>query len=288
MRGLVFLLLLIMAASPARADDRLVRIKAPETATDIRDSYFTDLLNLALAQTQSSDGGFQVQTGAPANQSRAIIELKEGRLDLVWTVPTAEREAELLPVRIPLEKGLLGLRVLLIRAADVQRFAGLRFVDELRVLVAGQGHDWNSTKVLRANGFEVATASAFDSLFTMLRKGEIDYFPRGLNEAWAELDQRPGSGLMVEPTILLRYPATSYFFTRRDDPALAGRLERGLRAALADGSFDRLLRDHPAHARLFAQANLPARKVFDLSNPLLPTETPLGQKDLWQIKGLTE
>lgn len=275
-----------LVALPAGAADLEIRIKGPEKEGDTRDVYFRDMLALALDHTKDA-GGFTVKIGAAANQSRAIEQLKEGVLDLVWTVPTEEREAELLPIRIPLEKGLLGNRVFLIRAGDQERFSKITSLDQLKALRAGQGQDWNSTKILEHNGFRVAKVSNYTGLFSMLQEGKYDYFPRGLNEAWAELADKPDSGLIVESGLLLRYPATSYFFVRKDAGPLAQRLEKGLRAALADGSFDKLLTSHPSHQELFKLANLPSRRVLTIENPFMPKTAPLDKTELWTIPGLS-
>jgi hypothetical protein len=270
----------------------VVRVKAPESDNDRRDDYFRDMLVLALSKT-AAEGPWRIDVGAPANQARAVENLKAGRLDVIWTLPTAEREAEMRPVRIPLEKGLLGYRVFLIRAGDAARFAAiasldpLTAIDGLKALRAGQGKDWNSTRVMEAAGFKVDTAASYDSLFLMLREGRIDYFPRGLNEAWAELAARPDSGLTVESTLLLRYPAASYFWVQRDTgDELAGRIERGLGLALADGSFDALLLGHPTHRELFALARPGQRRILAIANPMLPSTAPLDRPELWRIPGL--
>jgi hypothetical protein len=214
--------------------------------------------------------------------------LKNGRLDLIWAVPTEEREDELLPVRIPLEKGLLGYRVFLIRAGDQGRFSKITSLNELKTLLAGQGQDWNSTRILEHNGFAVVTANNYHSLFRMLRDGRFDFFPRGLNEVWAELEAKKDLGLTLEQGLLLRYPATSYFFVNKRNTPLAARLEKGLRAALADGSFDRLVTGHPSHRELFRLAKLSERRVLRLDNPFLPKATPLDETRLWVIPGLAD
>lgn len=264
-----------------------IRVMGTEREGDTRDVYFRDMAALALDHTLD-EGAYTIVVGPPANQVRAIEFLKIGRLDLIWAVPTEEREDELLPVRIPLEKGLLGYRVFLIRTGEQERFSRITSVSELKALIAGQGHDWNSTRILEHNGFEVEKASNYDSLFRMLRNGRFDYFPRGLNEVWAELEAKKDLGLTLEQGLLLRYPAASYFFVNKDNAPLAARLEKGLRAALADGSFDRLLTEHPSHRELFRLARLSERRVLRIDNPFLPKTTPLDEKRLWVIPGLAD
>lgn len=277
--------------SPSRvavaAEPLVVRVKAPEAEGDVRDGFFRDMLSLALSKTAEA-GPFVVVPGLPSNQARAIDNLKNGHLDVIWTIPTEEREREMLPVRIPLEKGLLGWRVFLIPDGTQKVFDKIRTLDDLKTVKFGQGRDWNSTKVLVAAGLDVVKVGTYDGLFAMTQQGKIDAFPRGLNEAWAELAARPNSGLVVESSILLKYKVTSYFFVAKDNKALATRLETGLRRALADGSFDALVISHPTHNAMLAQAGLERRRVIEIDNPTLPAATPLDQPELWSVKGLLD
>ena len=80
------------------------------------------------------------------------------------------RERELLPLRFPLDRGLMGWRLLLVRRSEQQRFAGIRSLDGLASMTAGQMHDWPDTQILRANGLKVGTGSSYSSLFAMLAR----------------------------------------------------------------------------------------------------------------------
>ena len=116
-------------------------------------------------------------------------------------------------------------------------------------------------------------------LFKMLSKQRIDYFPRSVLEIWEEADQHAEEGLVVEASIVLQYPAAIYFFVNKKNQALARRLEEGLRRAIADGSFDALFFER--FGEVIRRARLAARTRFDLENPLLSSETPLDQPELW-------
>jgi hypothetical protein len=175
----------------------------------------------------------------------------------------------------------MGYRLLIIRAEDQSWFRRVQTIDQLRELRAGQGHDWPDTEILRANGLAVEATVDYDSLFRMLQLGRFDYLPRAINEPWEELALRSGRGLAVEEGLMLYYPTAEYFFVNRDNVALAERIERGLRRALADGSFDKLFREHPVNANAFGKANVLKRRIIRLDNPLLPPETPFDQAELW-------
>lgn len=255
----------------------------PQSSYDLRDQYYVELLELALNKTRSSHGDFVLKP-APfvMLQSRAVRSLAENRyLDVLWTMTTPEREQELLPIRIPLARGLLGYRALIIRQQDAARFAAIQQLDELATLRAVQGHDWPDTTILRANGLPVTTSSNHAAMFDMLRLGRVDYFPRGMNEAWTELGQLRNPDLVISDNILLHYTAPSYFFVSRDKPRLAARIETGLRRALADGSFLAFFRRHPATHEAVQRLEHGHWRILELENPLLPAATPLQDATLW-------
>ncbi len=182
-------------------------------------------------------------------------------------------------VRFPLDMGLIGWRVFLIRAADAPAFAKVHTVDDLKKLQAGQGHDWPDTQILLASGLPVQTSSSYPSLFEMLRVGRFDYFPRSVTEVWDEVKSRPEMKIAVEKTLVLQYPSAFYFFVHKQDKALADVLEAGLRVAQKDGSFRKLF--DAEFANDLKRANLKGRTRIQIANPALPAETPLHDKSLW-------
>lgn len=265
------------------APERVIYMRA-QAEPDIRDRYFADLLQLALDKTRASHGAATAEASPVLmRQSRALLSLEQGRyLDVLWTMTSREREAKLAPIRIPLLRGLLGYRLLVIRRDRVRDFAGIGELASLAALTAVQGHDWPDTAILRANGLRVETSSTeIAGMYAMLRLGRVDYFPRGVNEAWTELARLTGTELMVEPHLLLRYTAPVYFFVRPGRPELAARIETGLRRALADGSLERHFRTHPATRSALTTLEAGDWTVLELENPTLPDQTPVSDTALW-------
>jgi ABC-type amino acid transport substrate-binding protein len=194
-----------------------------------------------------------------------------------------QREAELLPIRIPLLRGLLGVRLIMVRQEDADRLSAVRSVADLADFRVGQGLGWPDTDILRANGLDIVTGDQYKGLFEMLALGRFDLFPRGITEAWDEVAET--RGLVVEPNILLIYPTAIYFFVHPDAKALADRIERGLRMAIQDGSFDALFQEHTAESLALTQPE--TRRILRLHNPLLPDLTPLEDRTLWaELPGL--
>lgn len=286
MRLLRILLCCALCALAAAAGATTV-VRYPRFEPEAREGWYTlahryslDVLATALARSGHS---YDLQPSTQLmSQGRLIEQLRQGTdVDVIWTMTTSQRERQIEAIRVPLYKGLMGWRVLLVRKADLPKFAALRSVEELKQLVALQGHDWPDTDILRANGFRVMTGAYYHTLFEMLASGRVDYFPRGVVEAYDELRAHPDLGLAVEPTLLIRYPTALYFFVHKGNKQLAADLRMGMDAIVADGTLDRLF--HRYHETYLKQANLKQRRVFELPNPLLPPETPLGRKELWQV-----
>lgn len=213
-------------------------------------------------------------------QERALINLEHNRrLDVVWSVTSIEREERLLPVRIPLDKGLYGWRIALLPSSRAELLSDVRNLNDLRRFSAGQGHDWPDSETLRSNGISVNVSSNYGSLFRMLQVQRFDYFPRSVVEIWDELAQPRSQQLVVDKHVALHYPAAMYFFFSRQRPELAETVRQGLEKALADGSFERLFQQHLASS--LQRARLDQRRVIKLHNPLLPSATPLQRRELW-------
>jgi hypothetical protein len=272
--------------SPLHARAEVVKVWLPRhiSTTDPQLIYVRRLVTLALERA-----GFEAAVklvDLEMAQARSLIELSrgDGPLDLMWTMTDRERESSgLLPVRIPIDRGLMGWRLLLVRRNDLSRWERLKGLSGLRQLLAGQGHDWPDTEILRANGLKVATSSSYDSLFRMLANGRFDYLPRAIMEVDAELTDNRHPQLAIAPNLMLHYPAASYLFVSPRRPDLARQLSSGLERAVAEGSLQRLHQEHFG-AALRAHPVTPAR-VIHLHNPLLPAETPLKRREFWLQPG---
>lgn len=78
-----------------------------------------ELLELALANTRS-EFGEHLLSPVRVTQGRAV-ELMQQRceFDLLWLMTSDEREKALLAVKVPLLKGLQGLRALMIKSENI-------------------------------------------------------------------------------------------------------------------------------------------------------------------------
>lgn len=257
-------------------------VRCPRVDNDI-DQLCKEMLRLAL---DHAPGAYTVQPWPMrVERNRALHELARGQyLDVAWAVTSREREAALLPVRIPLDRGLSGCRIALVPRADAERFAAVTRLADLARFRAGSGFDWAETAVLRANGLPVVTGNHTDSLPAMLAARRFDYFPRPLRQAWVEAQHYAKLGLVVEPHLALHFPSALYFFVHPANGALAAVLEQGLRKAIDDGAFERLFMAQ--HGPYLQRAGLARRRIFTLDNPGLTPETPLAERELWYLPPL--
>lgn len=156
----------------------------PASKNDNRLNYYLKLLTIALDNTKEEYGDYKIKESHYIMvQSRIIKEVGIGdEINIIWTMTSKKREDFLLPIRIPLLKGLLGYRIFIIRDTDQYIYDKINSLEDLKKLKAGQGHDWPDTKILEASGFNVVQSPKYESLFNMLKFKRFDYFLRGINE----------------------------------------------------------------------------------------------------------
>jgi hypothetical protein len=270
--------LLLLASWPVQAEKLSVVYSREIPEADSRLEYPVHLLELALKKSGVDHTMRAYPRAMP--QGAALGSLTSGKgINVVWSMTTKDRENHLLPIRIPIDKGLFGYRLAFVRQQNKDVLAGVKGLHDLRAFTAGQGHDWPDTEILQGNGLKVMTSTAFDGLLTMLQAGRFDYFPRSVLEIWDETDQAHKQHLVVEDKHVLHYPTAVYFFVNKQDIALARAIETGLNRAIADGSFDTLF--YERYGDVIRRANLRGRVAIALTNPLLPAATPLSRKALW-------
>ncbi len=264
------------ASSSSNPPPELVLYPTGEGATDQRGSYYASLLKLALGK--SDEKLFPQPTPHASGIARAFTRLAQrDGVDVMWAPATRQLDQEFLRVRVPLDKGLLGWRLFLVRSADEQAFAGIRTVQQLGGRRAGQVAEWLDTDILGINGLAVVKAMRYQDLFNMLAASRFDYLPRGIAEIRAEAATHASLGLQIEPSLALHYPMCSYFYVARSNAWLAQHLETGLRRAQKDGSFERLFRQFNQSA--IQAAELKKRAVLELQNPFAPLGAEADQEE---------
>ncbi|MYM21774.1 hypothetical protein GTP46_03800 [Duganella sp. FT135W] len=266
-----------------------MRVVYPLTALDEVDSryeYDWAVLRMALEKTEPRYGAFEIHQSSHAMSSQRVAQellMSGGRINIFARASSAQLEQQFIPVRLPVDKGLLGYRMFLVRDADLPRFAAVRTIDDLRKLRAGLGKDWIDVPVLRNAGIPVVEGTNYPGLFAMLAAGRFDFFSRAIDEAQREFKERRTTypHMVIEPTLLLRYPLPKYFFTRRDAEGklLAQRINDGMEMMIKDGSLNVLFEKYKGES--IRAGGLQHRRVLQVQNPHLAPETPLSRSELW-------
>lgn len=274
-----FALCSFVVVTMAEAATWTITYPRPIDDSDARTQYPIALLKLALDKTGVN---YELR---PSDRilltGKAMRQLRENReVNVVWSMTDSQREKELTPIRIPIAKGLIGLRVFVINQNKKAKFDDVLSLTDMRKLVPIQGEEWPDTKILQANGFNVFTVPEFREAYDMIKQGKGDFFPRSVMEVDAELEaEGRRNNFYLEPSMALYYPTAMYYFVSGSNKTLANLIETGLNRAIGDGSFDALFES--TYAPILESLGVNDRKIFTLENPLLPIETPLTNSALW-------
>ncbi|MBL8669259.1 MAG: hypothetical protein JNK11_01285 [Alphaproteobacteria bacterium] len=273
----------LVTGAVATADEprTLVYPRATEALRDPRDDYPVGLLGIALrkagiaARLRPTDDVLQ--------QSEAVLRLRQGQgVDVVFAGDAASLAAVTRMVPIPLTRGLLGHRLLLIRRADQPRFDLVRAREDLRRIRMAQGRGWPDMLILADAGIPMEEAP-YDALFDLVAASTVVAVPRGVVEIYAEIAARAHThpDLVAESGLVLAYKYDMFFHLRREDGELAAAIESGLRAAHADGSFQAYFRASPVIRDALSQAKLASRRRIELDNALLSPAARAIPDEFW-------
>lgn len=247
--------------------------------TTIQQQWQFNLLKEALRRSGQS---YQVeQMSTQMNQKRKVEEALAGTVDVFWSMTSKELEETVLPVRIPLFKGLLGNRLLIIRKTDEARFANVKTLADFKQLKAGQNRYWPDASILEANGLPVVTSYQYTNLYPMLEGGRFDYLALGAQEIGDELASHPDPALKIDTHILLQYRSPAYFFVSPKRPELAAAILAGLENMISDGSFDEMFNRELKIDKLYRDAQFEQRVIIRLDTPDLSPLTPIERQELW-------
>ena len=251
----------------AHAESTPIRIQDLERTNDPIASYIVEILRLAIKKS-GVDYVIVKSTEAPVPQARQIFDSSQnqGKLDVIWTMTSDEREKQIRAIKIPIDKGFFGWRIPFIHSDNPDLLKSATSLAELAKFRAGQGTQWPDTDILRHNGLAVVTGSD-EALANMLRVKRFDYFPRPIIAIWNEQKNVEYRHFVIDKTFVLHYPTAFYFFVSPKRTQLAEDLTRGLERAVEDGSFDRTFNKY--FADFIRDADIKHRVIFDLKNPLI-------------------
>lgn len=286
-RYLSVLAMVLLAIRGLAADQPVMTYihQCPSADAGNCDHYQWRVLRGALEHSRAGYGDYLLVASPVIPESRRIYVLEHGGDGINMAVFPfhPNLEGKLIPVRIPIDRGLLGYRIMLIRASDQVKFDKVRSLADLREIRFGLLASWVDVPILRQSGLQVVAGDSYEGLFRMLAAGRFDAFDRSANQILQEFDDRKAAlpGIAVERHLLLRYPMPDYFwFPNTDDGRRrAERVSAGLAAMVADGSLEAMFQEE--FAPLIARLDLEHRRVIDLPNPLIGASEPLNDTRLW-------
>jgi len=224
---------------------------------------------------------YQVSESGDISFTRITQDINNGQLDVFWSMTSKEIEHDFIPIYIPIYRGLLGMRIPIVKQKNQNLFSNIESLSQLAKFKAGSGTFWPDTEIMKSNGLQVVTTLKYQNLFPMLEGGRFDYFPRGLHEPWQEIINVSELDLTVEKNLLICYTAPNYFFVSKNNEKLAQRLKGVFDSMIESGEFSQLFFADSEVQNALSKANIKHRKIFDIKNPHLSAATPLNRKELW-------
>ena len=101
------------------------------------ETYARGLLKLALSKLPEQ---YEVkETIASNSEERMVSMVMDNQLEVVWYATTNDLEERMQPIRIPIYRGLLGYRVLMIKKGTQHKFDGIKTKEDLKRVSLGQG-----------------------------------------------------------------------------------------------------------------------------------------------------
>lgn len=274
----------LILLSPQSLASPSIKYHVAERLNDPQKDYFIEVLEQACIHSETEYGVCNLHpVMVDMHQGRQLRSLNTDLLSVMWTMTSVERETNYLPVRIPLTKGLIGVRIAVVNTKSKDQFYRGAQLSRIKQFSVVQGHDWPDIPILRHNGFNVSAINWNNSIYRLLSLETFDYVLRSVVEVKGEVENQQYSNIEIEPNHIFYYPTAIYFFVRKDNQELASRLKLGLEKMIKNGVFDELLFNFPLHQHVKSYLDKQNRILHRLENPFLPTLTPLNEEKLWVI-----
>ncbi len=264
------------------AASKEVTIRFALGGTDVeRDNYKTDLIKLILDNSGINYSLFYYKQ--PGDHDKQVERLRKGIITIQSFGATRELENSLIPIRIPIFKGLIGYRIFLINQKDQKKFDKVRTLNDLRKLTGIQGKGWTDVRILEDAGLPQIAVEG-QKIYKMLNwGGRADYFSRAIYEAVGELQTLKTAypNIAIEKRIFLTYPFAMYFYVSPKYPELAEKIKKGFQKLFDSGRFDEFFYKHDYIRAAIEKAHLDQRIRFQIPNRYLTPQTRQLPKEYW-------
>lgn len=262
-----------------------IRLMKPQSGVEASYSYYKSLIELALSKINKRHEYIIKSASVVLSQGRVLEELskKEGLINIYQSGTTIEREKKFLVIRVPLLKGSSGYRIPIIHRDNLEKFKKIKSIQDLQKFTACQGAHWLDSDILEDANLPVIRNFSYRGMLTQTAKKYCDYFPRAIIEAYSDVLalRKSKHHLQVYEGVIISYPFPMYFFVSPYQRQLAEDIEKGLKLAIADGSFDRYFERNAIANYLFPSKKWKNSIKIRIPNKYLPRNTPLNDPNLW-------
>lgn len=283
------LLSLLPEATKADEPQKVISYVRAASASDVdaHAIFGWDVLGAVLEKTRPTHGDYNLTVSPDAAQALRFRHARTSsdiQVNVVILTISPDWSDTLMPVRIPVLRGLLGYRLLLVHRGDLDRFARINTLADLRQVTFGSVQHWSDTTIMRRAGLPVVTGSTYDGLYKMMQARRFETLTRGVHQIEAEvaaIEKNPGNDIVVEPHLLMHYYLPVYFWFSRDREGQrrAERVKAGLQMMVADGSLEKMFNER--FGAVIEKYDLAHRTVIELPDPLLVPEDPINDARLW-------
>ncbi|PCK07588.1 MAG: hypothetical protein COA42_13460 [Alteromonadaceae bacterium] len=216
------------------------------------------------------------------SRSRQAIEIEIGnRINICINSGSASEFHKSNFIAIPILKGLLGFRQLVVHADNPLSLNKITNINELRKFRVGQPNQWLDSKIYQANDINVVSGFALHAAFNMLARSRFDGFPLGLIEAEKMLAEQNNAKLLRDDDLLLYYPWPFFIWVSSKQPKLTTFITNTLDQMTKDNRLDELIQKH--FESEVAVINSDNTRIIWLNNPYLPSSIPTDRSELWYI-----
>jgi len=208
-------------------------------------AHSAEFIELLAQLSVEEYGSYRIEVLSPREQGRVRVELsKHQGINVMVAGADQQLEHNALPIFYPVDRGLLGVRVCLVRAGE-QRLQHIDTLSDWRKnqLTIGVGAVWPDRFVLEANNIPVVTSHVYRNLFPMLLAKRFDCFARSINEIEEEFTSLASPAYEIDPHLAIIYPMANFIYVSPHSPQLYARLKEGLSNGLKNGAIDAFYRE---------------------------------------------
>lgn len=246
-----------------------IKVSSTQQKIDKRAAYKNEVLHRAMEATRDEYGPYIfVQENIRMNRDRALSAIRKGTPNNVYIAPSLkEWDEKTIAIKLPIRLGLLSYRLLLVHKNDLEQFAKITTLEQLKKMKAGMRSGWITTSIFKELNFNLTESQNFDGLFFLLDSHNFQYIPRSIYEIFDELHSRGPllDNVVIEPTLALHIPTATYIYVSPNEKRLARRIEEGVKKLFETGKLQAIL--HRYYDAEIEQANIKNRRIIAIDNP---------------------